>query len=296
MPTAWSLPHRFLVKLRRNGGKDRRLGSLRSTASEARLGGTTLFLDDASGVVIDVLNGRQLDRKNLNRLVRIWPVKTSEHERAAASVRNDAQDVGVSGERAVMKTIGVFVVLLLAFCGVARAQPASLAEGQAEGDRLRTAIGEMTAPSPSSVPETARLLLFNSSLRGGIREDANRQSGVRAAVDLGLSRFAQPRPPSQTRAIAGINRRLMPIPFLKWQHASPGVRNGMLTVAPSIALGRRPTILPDRFPGSRTFGVAVHVSLDLNRAAPAAPPGPAPTSVQPGLFARVRTLVEQNRH
>ncbi len=125
--------------------------------------------------------------------------------------------------------------------------------------------------------------------------EAEHARWVLAGIQMGNTRIAG-RDNGASRGMRRLNRKLLPIPLLRWQGYTPIGPRGLVALNPSLVIGRRQTFMSTIFRGGRTFGFAVEMRIRFDRvAAPAAPGGS--TTRDPGsvILSTVRGFLDKNR-
>ncbi len=111
-----------------------------------------------------------------------------------------------------------------------------------------------------------------------------------------FARFAVGRP-TPLAPVGGrrITRTFLPIPLVQWQRRSSLITpRGLVSVRPTIVIGRRLTCMPQFGRDGRTLGVGVQVRLWLDEPAPRpASALPASDGTDAGILATVRGILDR---
>ncbi len=198
------------------------------------------------------------------------------------------------------KTALLLGVLVLGLSRVAAAQRSLDSVGADPEPRVLPPVTEPVRPSlPVRETVAARPLVAIDAAwlqaRRPARE-AERAKWVLAGIQLWNTRIAG-RDTGALRGVRRLNRKLLPIPLLRWQGYSPIGPRGLIALNPSLVIGRRQTFMSTIFRGGRTFGFAVEMKIRFDRVSgPAAAPVGAATR-DPGsiILSTVRGFLDRNR-
>jgi hypothetical protein len=196
----------------------------------------------------------------------------------------------------VAKAVLLLAVAFVALTRVAGAQTAPEPAARDAEERSAAPVERPRLPTLEASP-APRLRLADASawLREYVRDvPTSPASLVTFAPQPLLAGPRAPAPPRNPlpRGIPSIHGRLLPIPMLQWRARAPLDSRASLAFRPSLVIGRRRTYMPEVFRGSRTFGFALQVRINVGQPAPApAQEAPAGASGTAQLASRARALM-----